>query len=372
MEFSIQREDLLSALQLVSGVVDRKQPLPILSNILIEVTDNNLSITATDLEVELIVYSNPSEVRVTGKTTVSAKKLSDICKNLPSQSLVDCSLDKNRFIIQSHNNRFELLTLPSEEYPYMEHDSVEHEISINEGHFRALLEKTYFSMAHQDVRYYLNGLLLDINEGNIKSIATDGHRLALSSAEITNNKKPFQVIIPRKGVIELLRLLTHSDNTITISIEANCIRLKTETFAFSSKLLEGAFPDYNRVIPKAGDKTIIVEKDHLKQIVAQVAVLSHDKYRGIRAVFAPEQQKMLSNNAENEGAEVELTATYEGEKIEIALNVNYLQEALNAIESPKVKITLSSPSSSILMTGEDEASDGYPARYIYVIMPMRL
>ncbi len=366
MKFNIQREALLKPLQLVLGAVERRQTLPILGNVMIDVQSDLLLLTATDMEIELVARVKLDNVTETGTITTSARKLLDICRNLPNDINLDISLDNERLLLKAGRSRFTLATLSADEFPYIEDAPTDNEFNLQQQELHYLLQSTYFSMAQQDVRYYLNGLLFEIKDHVIKTVATDGHRLAFCQlAKSDINLEP-SVIIPRKGVSELLRLLNETDAPLTIYITDKHIRVAADDFTFTSKLVDGRFPDYDRVIPRRGDKLISLDAMVLKEALGRVSILSNEKYRGVRIQLSPGLLKLSANNPEQEQAEEEIETDYDNETLEIAFNVSYLQDGLNAMPKGPVILSLTDANSSLLMESDIDSNR------VYVIMPMRL
>ncbi|MGI3018110.1 DNA polymerase III subunit beta [Shewanella algae] len=366
MKFSIDRDALLKPLQLVSGAVERRHNLPILANLLVEVSNHSLKMTGTDLEVELVGSAEVSGEVQEGRTTVPAKKLLDIVKSLPEQSEIKIEQQENKWLLRSGRSRFSLATLPAEEYPNVESFQPSIEFSLKQGTLKSLIDATQFSMANQDVRYYLNGLLLE-TEGNVlRAIATDGHRLALSHREIAASLPENQVIVPRKGVMELARLLDSEDQDIHIAIGDNAIRATTASAVFTSKLVDGRFPDYRRVLPKGGDKIVLASRNQLKQALLRASILSNEKFRGVRVQLENALLKITANNPEQEEAEEIIDVDYAGQPLEIGFNVSYLLDVLNGLKADEVRITLSDGNSSALIENHVEEDS------MYVVMPMRL
>ncbi len=368
MKLTISREALIRPLQLVAGVVERRQTLPVLSNVLLVVEGNQLSLTGTDLEVELIgrvLLEHPADE---GEITVPARKLMDICKSLPDSALIELTQLEQKLIVKSGRSRFSLSTLPATEFPSVEEGANSFNFSIAQHNLRRLIDRTGFAMAQQDVRYYLNGLLLEIDNGSLRAVATDGHRLALCTVEadcnVQDNKH--QVIVPRKGIMELARLLTDADQMVSISLGSNHIRANTGTFTFTSKLVDGKFPDYDRVLPKGGDKIVTGDRQLLRQAFSRTAILSNEKYRGIRLVLTDGSLTLTANNPEQEEAQEEVSVNYQGDSLEIGFNVSYVLDVLSVLSGDNVKFTLSDPNSSALLE-EEENGDS-----VYVVMPMRL
>ena len=371
MRLIVEREELLKPLQLVMGVVERKQILPILSNVLFEVKGNSISLTGTDLEVELVgqlQFNNPSNSH--GKLTLPGRKLMDIFKALPETSSVEIHEDNGRAVILSGRSRFTLSTLPADDFPNVDQSTPDIQFNIKQSLLHNLIQRCAFSMAQQDVRYYLNGLLLEITSDHLRVVATDGHRLASATLQHTalQTDKKTQVIIPRKGVVELLRLINSQDDSdISIEISQNNIQVKSNSYKITSKLIEGRFPDYDRVIPKKTDKEIILEKSYFKDALNRVAILCNEKFRGLRFEFSENLLRILANNPEQELAEEELKINYPFEPLDIGFNVAYLIEIINSLQGDTVTLKFSSTNNSLVI---DEAIDGISS--VYVVMPMRI
>ncbi|MEX2367495.1 MAG: DNA polymerase III subunit beta [Pseudohongiellaceae bacterium] len=367
MQFEISREALIKPLQLVAGVVERRQTLPVLSNVLLVLEDGQLSLTGTDLEVELIGRVAVEGGGTAGEVTVPARKLMDICKSLPDNASLKFAQEDDKIVIRSGRSRFLLSTLPPSDFPSVEESSGTLEFSVAQKTLKDMLDSTSFAMAQQDVRYYLNGMLFEVSADYLRLVATDGHRLAmhtealkLPAAELT------QVIVPRKGIQELARLLDDEDASVNVVIGTNHIQAKTDNFTFTSKLVDGKFPDYDRVLPKGGDKTIVAARQDLRHALSRTAILSNEKYRGIRLLLSNDELKILANNPEQEEAEELVSIQYKGEALEIGFNVSYLIDVLTVISSPEVKIIVSDPNSSALIEPSEENGS------LYVVMPMRL
>ena len=367
MKFSISREALLRPLTLVAGVVERRQTLPVLSNVLIQVQDNQLALTGTDLEVELIGRTEPLRVDEPGSATVPARKLMDICKSLPEQSELAFSLEEGRAVLRAGRSRFTLLTLPVAEFPSIEDTPSNQEFELPQATLKHLIEATAFAMAQQDVRYYLNGMLLELGHNIVRSVATDGHRLAVCARSTDITIEPQQkLIVPRKGILELGRLLNGGDEPVKLTLGATHVRAHTGEFTFTSKLVDGKFPDYDRVIPKGGDKVFIAERAELRQVLSRTSILSNEKYRGVRLNLEEGNLRVMANNPEQEEAEENVAIDYGGDAMEIGFNVGYLIDVLNVINEDRVQMTLSDPNSSAIL----EEPGGGDA--LYVVMPMRL
>ncbi|MDX1369519.1 DNA polymerase III subunit beta [Pseudomonas sp.] len=367
MHFTIQREALLKPLQLVAGVVERRQTLPVLSNVLLVVEGQQLSLTGTDLEVELVGRVSLEEPAEPGEITVPARKLMDICKSLPNDALIDIRVDEQKLLVKAGRSRFSLSTLPANDFPTVEEGPGSLTLSLSQSRLRRLIERTSFAMAQQDVRYYLNGMLLEVQTGILRAVATDGHRLAMCSmaAEIEQTER-HQVIVPRKGILELARLLTEQDANVSIILGQHHIRATTGEFTFTSKLVDGKFPDYERVLPRGGDKLVVADRQGLREAFSRTAILSNEKYRGIRLQLVAGLLKIQANNPEQEEAEEEIAVDYNGNQLEIGFNVSYLLDVLGVMTTDQVRLILSDSNSSALVQEADNDDSAY------VVMPMRL
>jgi DNA polymerase-3 subunit beta len=368
MKFVISREALLKPLNLAAGVVERRQTLPILANVLLVLNGKRLSITGTDLEVELVGHVELEEAPVSqGEITVPARKLVDICKSLPEGSQIEFTLDEQRLVIRSGRSRFTLSTLPASDFPAVEGTPGSVELQLKQSDLKRIIDRTGFAMAQQDVRYYLNGMLWEVRAGKLRVVATDGHRLAMctltSEIEVAD---PLQIILPRKGVIELTRLLVDEGGSVTVVIGSNHFRANTGAFQFTSKLVDGKFPDYERVLPRTTTKIVLGDRDELRHAFSRASILSNEKYRGVRLSLNSSSLRILANNPEQEEAEEEVSVEYQGETLEIGFNVSYLLDVLGVLSERTVKLSLSDANSSVLME-EAEAGDS-----LYVVMPMRL
>lgn len=366
MQLNLLREELLKPLQFISGVVEKRQTLPILSNVLLKVQTQQLSLIGTDLEVELIGRVGLGASAQPGEITVSARKLMDICRCLPEKTPIMLKREGDHLIVQAGRSRFSLTTLPAFDFPALESGPSTLEISIEPAKLKQLLEGVAFAMAQQDVRYYLNGVLFDIKPQQIFAVATDGHRLALTTLQDPHIQGEVQAIVPRKAVLELLRLLPDTHEHVTLALGSTYIRIVSSDFTFTSKLIDGRYPDYQRLIPKGGDKQLLLEREGFKQSLMRVAILANEKYRGIRLQLSSGKLQIVAQNAEQEQAEEELAIDYHGDGLDIGFNVSYLLDVLNALPGAGVKLTLANAQSSLLM----EAGDG--TQGLYVIMPMRL
>nr|WP_288465587.1 DNA polymerase III subunit beta [uncultured Pseudomonas sp.] len=367
MHFTIQREALLKPLQLVAGVVERRQTLPVLSNVLLVVEGQQLSLTGTDLEVELVGRVALEDAAEPGEITVPARKLMDICKSLPADALIDIRVDEQKLLVKAGRSRFTLSTLPANDFPTVEEGPGSLTFNLVQSKLRRLIERTSFAMAQQDVRYYLNGMLIEVQTGILRAVATDGHRLAMCSMEASIQQDgKHQVIVPRKGILELARLLTEQDGEVSIVLGQHHIRATTGEFTFTSKLVDGKFPDYERVLPRGGDKLVVADRQGLREAFSRTAILSNEKYRGIRLQLAAGLLKIQANNPEQEEAEEEIAVDYNGSSLEIGFNVSYLLDVLGVMTTEQVRLILSDSNSSALVQEADNDDSAY------VVMPMRL
>jgi len=374
MKFTISREQFLKPLQLVASVVERRQTLPVLSNVLISLNNGKLSLTGTDLEVEIVgtVQLEESGETQGGEITLPARKLMDICKSLPEKSEVRFfEDDSGRMTIASGRSRFTLATLPAAEFPSVDDNIGGVEFQTSADSLKDLIDSTAFAMAHQDVRYYLNGMLWEATSGRLRSVATDGHRLAMSTKSMPFSvPEKIQVIIPRKGVMELSRILSGAGGEVVVVLGSNHVRIKSSDFVFTSKLVDGAYPDYERVLPKNGSKTMIGDREALRQAFSRAAILSNEKYRGVRLLLDDALLKITANNPEQEEAEEEVAVEYVGDSgLEIGFNVNYLIDVFNVLSGSTVRFNFVDSNSSALV---DDPASAEGSESVYVVMPMRL
>lgn len=366
MKISANRDDLLRPLQQIVGVVERRQTLPILANLLISVRRDSMSLTATDLEVELRTQT-AIEANGDMEITLPARKLLDICKALPDGATLSLEIEGDKAVLRSGRGRYTLGMLPAQDYPSIEPASVSDSVTLPTRVFKRLIDKTQFAMAQQDVRYYLNGLLLEIRPGRVRAVATDGHRLALCDAGFDGDTgMDIQVILPRKAVIELGRLLDDSDEEARLEISSSHLRVHLKQTSFTSKLIDGRFPDYERVMPSGETAMMLADKDLLKQALARTAILSNEKYRGIRFRLSKGVLQLQAHNPEQDEAEEEVEVDYQGDELTIGFNVGYLLDVLGVIDGDEVQMAVIDSNSSSLLTqkGSTECR--------YVVMPMRL
>ncbi|ALH94751.1 DNA polymerase III subunit beta [Acinetobacter equi] len=382
MRLKIAKESLLNVLSHVVGAVERRHTLNILSNVKIRVTTESLTITGSDLEVELVASTALTEGAClqAGEITVPARKLVDICKSLPSAALVDLQITEDqRCILKSGNSRFVLGTLPAEDYPLLTtENTLGTQVSVTQRELKRLFEKTSFAMAVQDVRFYLTGTLLEIDQEQLRAVTTDGHRLAMCETAATSTAtQAVQAIVPRKAVGELQRLLSVEDEqlalligrellNVTILIPSRDKEQGDIKVRFTTKLIDGKFPDYRRVIPRGGDKNVMIAHDVFKQSLQRVAILSNEKLRGVFLNFNADSLQLRANNPEQDEAIEDLAIQYADTPLEMSFNAQYLLEVLNVLDGDDVSITMTEANQSVLV--QDPA---HPDQ-IYVVMPMRV
>lgn len=360
------RDVLLKPLQAVSGIVERRHTLPILANVLLEQKDGRLYVTATDLEMQITAHSE-----LPGKeaqsVTVAARKLQDLLRALPEDTTLNVETSGSRMTVRAGRSRFNLQTLPAADYPRISpgQDQVQ-ALSLPQRDLRGLLKSVEFAMAQQDIRYYLNGMLLVIDNGTLQAVATDGHRLGWASLAIAGNYQRQEVILPRKTVLELGKLLAEVDDPVTIDILANQVRFGFANVELTSKVVDGKFPDFNRVIPTGHAKRIDLPRTELLAALQRAAILSNEKFRGVRLVLAADQLKIICTNSEQEEAEEELEIAYAGEALDIGFNITYLLDVLQNMAMERVVLAFGDANSSALVTVPDRDD------YKYVVMPMRI
>jgi len=365
MKLSLSREELLVPLQSVMGVVERRQTMPILANVLLAAKNDRLSVTGTDLEVELVA-SCAAKVQQPGDITVPGRKLLDIVRTLPEKAAITLSRDGERTVLRAGRSRFVLSSLSASEFPLIEDIGARQTLRVNRADARRLIDKTYFSMAQQDVRYYLNGTLLECEGQLLRAVATDGHRLSLAETKLLETVTgKYQVILPRKGVLELQRILA-GEGELELSIGSNHIRAQIGEIRFTSKLIDGKFPEYGRVVPAQPTHVMTSGKEELRSALQRISILSNEKYRGVRLTFATNSLTIQAQNPEHEEAEEQMEVGFSGTGIEIGFNVNYLMDALAAIDVDTVEIGLTDGNSSCLIRAPGDQTTKF------VVMPMRL
>lgn len=366
MRFSLQREAFLKPLAQVVNVVERRQTLPVLANLLVLVKSGQLSLTGTDLEVEMVSRCEV-EGAEDGEVTIPARKLFDIVRALPDGSKVTVSQAGDKITVQAGRSRFTLASLPANDFPSIDEVEATERVVVPEAALKELIERTAFAMAQQDVRYYLNGLLFDLGERRLRCVATDGHRLALCEAELDGGSQAKrQIIVPRKGVSELQRLLEGGDRSLELEMGRNHIRVKRDDVTFTSKLIDGRFPDYEAVIPIGADREVKVDREVLRAALQRAAILSNEKYRGVRLEVSPGQLAINAHNPEQEEAQEEIEADTKVDGLAVGFNVNYLLDALSALRDETVVLMLRDANSSALVR---EATN---ERSRHVVMPLRL
>lgn len=366
MRFTLQREAFLKPLAQVVNVVERRQTLPVLANFLVQVQNGQLSLTGTDLEVEMVSRIAVEDAQ-DGETTIPARKLFEIIRALPDGSRITVSQTGDKIAVQAGRSRFTLATLPANDFPSVDEVEATERVKIGEATLKELIERTAFAMAQQDVRYYLNGLLFDLRGDALRTVATDGHRLALCETELEKaSGAKRQIIVPRKGVTELQRLLESGDREIELEVGRSHVRVKRDDVTFTSKLIDGRFPDYEAVIPIGADREVKVDREALRASLQRAAILSNEKYRGIRVEVSPGNLKISAHNPEQEEAQEEIEADTTVSDLAIGFNVNYLLDALSALRDEHVVIQLRDSNSSALVR---EASS---EKSRHVVMPLRL
>ncbi|WP_439426497.1 DNA polymerase III subunit beta [Stenotrophomonas sp. T8] len=366
MRFTLQREAFLKPLAQVVNVVERRQTLPVLANFLVQVQNGQLSLTGTDLEVEMVSRIAVEDAQ-DGETTIPARKLFEIIRALPDGSRITVSQTGDKITVQAGRSRFTLATLPSNDFPSVDEVEATERVAICEATLKELIERTAFAMAQQDVRYYLNGLLFDLRGDALRTVATDGHRLALCETDLAKpSGSKRQIIVPRKGVTELQRLLESGDREIELEVGRSHVRVKRDDVTFTSKLIDGRFPDYEAVIPIGADREVKVDREALRASLQRAAILSNEKYRGIRVEVSPGNLKISAHNPEQEEAQEEIEADTTVSDLAIGFNVNYLLDALSALRDEEVIIQLRDSNSSALV----RESSSEKSRH--VVMPLRL
>ena len=362
-----QRDTLLSPLQSVSGIVEKRHTLPILSNVLLEKKGDALTFLATDIEIQITTSAAAEGGEGDGAVTVGARKLQDILRSLPEGTEVSLVLEEKRLLVRGGKSRFTLQTLPADDFPRMAigNDDAKR-FSVTQKQFRQLLAQTQYAMAAQDVRYYLNGLLLLTEGKELRAVATDGHRLAFASMEIEAELPRQELILPRKTVLELNRLLADSDDALEITLSANQVRFAFGNVVLVSKLIDGKFPDYERVIPATLKNSLELGRTALLQSMVRAAILTNEKFRGVRLVLQGNSLKVMAANAEQEEAQEELEVEYAGDSLDVGFNVGYVLDVLNNVSSDTVTLNFNDANSSALVTVPGNE------RFKYVVMPMRI
>lgn len=364
---NIDKDVLLKPLQAVSGIVERRHTLPILSNVLIEAEGGKLNLVATDLEIQVATSAELEKPVSSYAVTVSARKLQDILRALPEKTVVSLDAQEGKLQVKAGKSRFNLQTLPAQDYPRLaEAGKAATTVRLTQKQLRNLLQLVQYGMAQQDIRYYLNGLLLVVEESKLILVATDGHRLAYASAELPGSSERTEVIIPRKAVLELSKLLADSDEEVEVQLLANQVRFSFAGIELVSKVVDGKFPDFTRVIPTNYKKHFVIGRVTLQQALQRAAILSNEKFRGVRWVLAGSSLRIVCTNAEQEEAEEELEVQYNGDALDIGFNIVYLLDVLGNLGVQDIDCALGDANSSMLITVPGNSE------FKYVVMPMRI
>ena len=367
MDFYITKEEVVKSLNLTLGVVEKRQTLPILSNVLFEVDESSLKLTATDLESEISTTSTISNFKSGGKTSAPARKLSDLCRLMPDLAEIHFFLDGDNLKIETESGKYNLSTLPSEDFPVFETEDTQSQINISSHNLKNLITKTSFAMGNQDWRHYLNGLYMMIDDKVITTVATDAHRLAMATSSLNEaSSESTSGIVPRKSINEIGKLVGDESENVVIQLGQTSIAANVSGTTFVSKLIEGKFPDYEQVIPSGESSLLVVDRKNFSESLSRVSVLSSEKYKGVRIITKKDSLNISANNPEKEQGEENLSCEYQGEEIDIAFNVNYLQEILSTIDSEKIEINFFGSEKSCLIT--DPNSENLK----YVVMPLLL
>ncbi|GIR74310.1 MAG: DNA polymerase III subunit beta [Prochlorococcus sp.] len=365
MDFYITKEEVVKSLNLTLGVVEKRQTLPILSNVLFEVDESSLKLTATDLESEISTTSTISNFKSGGKITAPARKLSDLCRLMPDLAEIHFYLDGDNLKIETESGKYNLSTLPSEDFPVFETEDTQSQINISSQNLKNLITKTSFAMGNQDWRHYLNGLYMMIDDKVITTVATDAHRLAMATSSLNEaSSESTSGIVPRKSINEIGKLVGDESENVVIQLGQTSIAANVSGTTFVSKLIEGKFPDYEQVIPSGESSLLVVDRKNFSESLSRVSVLSSEKYKGVRIITKKDSLNISANNPEKEQGEENLSCEYQGEEIDIAFNVNYLQEILSTIDSEKIEINFFGSEKSCLIT--DPNSENLK----YVVMPL--
>ncbi|HTS54949.1 MAG TPA: DNA polymerase III subunit beta [Burkholderiales bacterium] len=363
----LDRNLLLMPLQAVSGVVERRHTLPILSNVLLEIGGGRVSLTATDLEIQVASEADCAQAVESQATTVSARKLQDILRSLPEATVVSLEFQDKRLQLKAGRSKFTLQTLPPQDFPKMAAGGgTAAEAQLPQRELKRLLALVQYAMAQQDIRYYLNGLLLSLREDGLVVVATDGHRLALAVQAIKLATPKSDVIVPRKAILELTKLLGDTDEPVTVRVLDNQVGFSFGRIGFVTKVVDGKFPDFQKVIPVGYRKRFVLDRGTLLQALQRAAILSNEKFRGVRWVLTTDSLRIICTNSDHEEAEEELAISYAGDPLDLGFNVTYLLDVLANVQSPEMECALGDSNSSMLMSIPGNAD------FKYVIMPMRI
>ena len=368
MKFKAKKSQIVEALQNAAAVAERRQTIPILANLRIKAYNGSVEVTATDLEIQIKASSEVVSTEEEGETTVSARKMSELCRSLPDNEEISFVLSNGKLTVASKGFHADFATISADDFPELEMSEEQNSLTLNSSVLKRILVKTSFSMASQDVRYYLNGLLLEFDQNKIKGVATDGHRLALASAELQSKETGSQLkqILPRKAVLELSKLLPQSEESVEIDMGPSYFSIKFSNLQFSTKLIDGKYPDYEKVFPSGDPSTLTIKKEKLQLALSRASVLSNEKYRGVRFALSKGSLKLTANNPEQELAEEVLEVDYKGSPMEIGFNIGYLLDVLGSVESIDVELVFYGEDSSCIIKEPSLESE------VYVIMPMRL
>ena len=368
MKFTTEKNEIVDALQMGASIAERRQTIPILANLRIVVRDGKVEITATDLEIQIKTLTEVKKVTEEGEITVSARKMSELCRSLPDKEDLEFDLKNGKLSVSSKNFHADFATISALDFPELEIKEETNSLSISSSVLQRLLNKTAFCMASQDVRYYLNGLLVEYKGGEINAVATDGHRLALATSALdkTNSIDGERQILPRKAVLELSKILREENEEISMTFGNSSLSIKDENLDFSTKLVDGKFPDYEKVLPSGDPNSLEVSKESLQSALSRASVLSNEKYRGVRFALDKNTLKLTANNPEKESAEELLDVNYNGIPIEIGFNIGYLLDVLGTIETDNIELNFYGEESSCLIREPGNQTE------VYVIMPMRL
>lgn len=366
MKFTLTREVLLKPLQQVVNVVEKRQTLPVLSNLLFQVDQGTLTLTATDLEVELVANVSVQSYEK-GETTVPARKIFDLCRSLPDGTELHFEKKEGKVTIKAGRSRYTLSTLSANDFPTTENMVSKQVVKLSKNKFKHLLEHTAFAMAHQDVRYFLNGMLIEANQNNFRTVATDGHRLACCDEKLEESiSESIQIILPRKAVLELSRLLDDSDEIIKLEFGDKHFRVSQDDLIFTSKLIDGKYPEYEAVIPIGADHVAKINKQSLIETIRRASILSSEKYRGVKLELSTDNLKIIAHNTEQEEAVEEVEMDYHGDELKIGFNYAYLLDALNALKNEDIHVCFKDAMTSCLIQDQDDDSQRH------VVMPLKL
>ena len=368
MKFTTEKNEIVDALQMGASIAERRQTIPILANLRIVARDGKVEITATDLEIQIKTLTEVKKVLEEGEITVSARKMSELCRSLPDNEALEFDLNNGKLTVSSKNFHADFATISALDFPELESKEETNSLSISSSALQRLLNKTAFCMASQDVRYYLNGLLVEYKGGEVNAVATDGHRLALATSPLdkTITIDGERQILPRKAVLELSKILRQENEDIKITFGNSSLSIQDENLDFSTKLIDGKFPDYEKVLPSGDPNSLEVSKESLQSALSRASVLSNEKYRGVRFALDKNTLKLTANNPEKESAEELLDVNYNGNPMEIGFNIGYLLDVLGTIETDNVELNFYGEESSCLIREPGNQAE------VYVIMPMRL